>query len=270
MAKKIALPVRDHSGYGWSPDLPDARDHLYKPKYGAQKLTPPKADLTKTKGYFDCYDQGELGSCTGNALAGALQYDALVQGAPLKEGPSRLFIYYGERLIEGTVKSDSGAQIRDGIKVVAKGVPAESAWPYDITQFAKAPSKTAYDAAATDIALSYKRLSRDSKLTQFRAALGVDGRPFAFGFTVYQSFETDSVAQTGVVPMPASSEAVLGGHAVLAVGYDDIKQLVKVRNSWGMGWGDKGHFYLPYAYFTTRGLSSDFWTISTTNVVAAK
>lgn len=270
MAKKPVLPMRNVSNYGWTPDLPDVRDHLYKAKYGAQKLMPPKADLTSTAGYFDCYDQGELGSCTGNALAGALEYDALVQGAPLAECPSRLFIYYGERVIEGTIKSDAGAQIRDGIKVVAKGVPTESAWPYDITQFAKTPPKTAYDNA-TDIAVSYKRLTRDSKLSQFRAILGVDGRPFAFGFTVYESFETDTVAQTGVVPMPDPSEAVVGGHAVLAVGYDDSQSLVKVRNSWGVDWGDKGHFYLPYAYFTARGLSGDFWAINaTTNAVAAK
>ena len=269
MAKKSDLPVRDASNYGWTPDLPDVRDLMYKPKYGAQKSMPSKADLTGTKGYFNCYDQGSLGSCTGNALAAALQYDALVQNAPLAECPSRLFIYYGERLIGGTVKSDAGAQLRDGIKVVAKGVPAESEWPYDISQFTKTPPKTAY-AAATDIALSYKRLSRDSKLTQFRSILGVDNRPFVFGFSVYESFETEAVATTGVVPMPALSETVVGGHAVLAVGYDDSKSVVKVRNSWGMEWGDKGHFYLPYAYFTARGLSGDFWAISTTNVVAPK
>ena len=266
MAKKPVLPVRDNGGYGWTPDLPDTRDFLYKPKYGAAKNTPAKADLTKTKGYFDCYDQGQLGSCTANAIAGAMQFDALVQGKPLAENPSRLFIYYGERLIEGTVKSDAGAMIRDGIKVVAKGAPPESAWPYDISQFTKAPPKTAYDAAATDVALRYRRLTRNATLAQFRASLGVDARPFVFGFTVYESFESTAVADSGIVPMPEAGEQVLGGHAVLAVGYDDKTKLVKVRNSWGPDWGVKGHFFLPYAFFTTRGLSSDFWVIDATNV----
>ena len=82
-----------------------------------------------------------------------------------------------------------------------------------------------------------------------------------FGFTVYESFESQEVAKTGVVPMPAPGEQVVGGHAVLAVGYDDSAQTFMVRNSWGTGWGQAGYFTMPYAYLTTRGLSSDFWTI---------
>jgi C1A family cysteine protease len=82
-----------------------------------------------------------------------------------------------------------------------------------------------------------------------------------FGFTVYESFESDTVAHTGVVPMPARGEHVLGGHAVLAVGYDDAEQRFEVRNSWGDRWGNGGYFTMPYAYLTERSLSSDFWTI---------
>ena len=87
------------------------------------------------------------------------------------------------------------------------------------------------------------------------------GYPFEFGFTVYESFESQEVAQTGVVPMPQQTEKVLGGHAVMAVGYDDAQQRIIVRNSWGTSWGQQGYFTMPYAYLTNHQLSSDFWTI---------
>lgn len=269
MAKFKEL-AQDKAGFGWVPDVPDFRDHKYKAPYGTAKSIPASADLTRIKGYFDPYDQLKLGSCTGNAIAGALQFDALVQGAPLTECPSRLFVYFGERVIEGTVGQDAGASLRDGIKVVSKyGTPPESVWPYsdDASTFKKTPSPDAFKAALTDRAVSYRRLTRDASLTQMRAALGVEGKPFVFGFSVYESFMSDAVANTGVVPMPSPGEVLLGGHAVLAVGFDTLKQLVKCRNSWGTDHGDKGHFYLPFGYFTDRGLSSDFWVIQTTSVV---
>jgi C1A family cysteine protease len=90
------------------------------------------------------------------------------------------------------------------------------------------------------------------------------GYPFIFGFTVYDSFESDAVAKTGIVPMPSKTELVLGGHAVMAVGYDDSKKWFIVRNSWGEDWGDKGYFYIPYDYLTNKNLASDFWTIKLT------
>ncbi len=265
----MTAAVRPHkiARYGWQRDLPDFRDLKFKPSYGALKAIPAKADLTKVKGYFDAYDQLQLGSCTGNAIAAALQYDALIQKQPLAEPPSRLFIYYNERVIENTVNSDAGAQIRDGIKVVSKmGAPAESLWPYsdDAKTFKTKPSKAAYDGGLKDIAVTYRRIARDASLSQMRAAIGVDKRPFVFGFSVYESFESAEVAASGIAPMPSSTEQLLGGHAVLAVGYDDKKKLMKVRNSWGTGWGQNGHFWLPYGFFTSSALSSDFWVIDTT------
>jgi C1A family cysteine protease len=256
--------------YGQVPDLPDHRDHLYKMAYGAQKATPPSSDLTTVAGYFPAYDQLQLGACTGNGIAAALQYDGLIEAKSDNFTPSRLFIYYNERVLEGTVASDSGAQIRDGLHTVAHvGAPPETDWPYDITQFKKKPPATAYKAAPLDSALSYRRLLRDAKLSQFRACLGVDGRPFVLGFSVYESFESAAVAKNGIVPMPEKGEQLLGGHCVLAVGYDDSKQMVYCRNSWGPSWGVKGHFWMPYAYFTTASLSSDFWEIRTTGARAA-
>ena len=257
MVTKRDIRVRSIKRYGWVPDLPDARDHMYAAPVAMVAKLPAKVDLRP-----HCppiYDQGQLGSCTGNAIAGAVQFDREKQHLTPDFVPSRLFIYYGERVMEGTVDTDSGAIIRDGIKVVAKqGVPPESDWPYDITKFADKPPPIAFEDALKDRAVSYSRLVQS--LTQLKGCLA-SGFPFVFGFTVYESFESQHVAQTGTVPMPAAGESVLGGHAVLAVGYDESHHRFIVRNSWGTGWGMKGYFTMPYTYLTERNLSSDFWTI---------
>ncbi len=257
MVVKKEIRVHAIKRYGWTPDLPDARDHMYAAPVEMMAKLPAKVDLRP-----HCppvYDQGQLGSCTGNAVAGAVQFEREKQQLKPDFVPSRLFIYYGERVIEGTVNSDSGAQIRDGIKVVAKqGVPPETDWPYDITKFADKPSQKAYQDALQDKAVSYSRLTQT--LSQMKGCLA-SGYPFVFGFTVYDSFESQQVAQTGIVQLPAAGESVIGGHAVLAVGYDDSQHRFIVRNSWGNGWGMQGYFTMPYAYLTDRGLASDFWTI---------
>ena len=173
--------------------------------------------------------------------------------------PSRLFIYYNERVIEGTVRSDSGAQIRDGIKSVAsQGACPEPEWPYDIAKFTTKPPARAYKDATLDRAVSYQSIVQD--LNQMKGCLA-SGYPFVFGFTVYQSFESAAVAKTGHAAMPQWGERPVGGHAVMAVGYSDASQWFLVRNSWGAGWGMKGYFTLPYAYLIQPGLASDFWTI---------
>jgi C1A family cysteine protease len=161
--------------------------------------------------------------------------------------------------MEGTVKSDSGAQIRDGIKSVSKqGVCPEPDWPYVASKFDQKPAAKAYKDAILDRAVSYQRLVQD--LAQLKGCLA-SGYPFVFGFTVYTSFESPALAKSGHASLPASGEQVVGGHAVMGVGYDDAHQWFVVRNSWGPGWGLKGYFTLPYAYVTQASLSSDFWTI---------
>jgi C1A family cysteine protease len=242
--------------YGWTPDLPDHRDHLYAAPYEVLRKLPAQVDMRN-----QCpavYDQGDLGSCTANAIAGAIEFDRKKQN--LQDFvPARLFIYYNERVIEGTVDSDSGAQIRDGIKSVAKqGACPENEWPYDIAKFAVKPPHKCYQDARKDKAVRYTRVSHN--LNQMKGCLA-SGYPFVFGFTVYESFESQEVAKTGHAPLPHSGEQVLGGHAVLAVGYDDGHQWFIVRNSWGTGWGMQGYFTLPYAYLTNSNLSDDFWTI---------
>ncbi len=243
--------------YGWLPDLPDARDHLYAAPPPVLRALPPSADLRP--GCPPPYDQGQLGSCTGNAIAGAIQFERKKQNMTPDFVPSRLFIYYNERVIEGTVEADSGAQIRDGIKSVAgQGDCPESELPYDIAKFAHKPSARCYRDAVKYKAVSYSRLIQDTN--QLKGCLA-SGFPFVFGFTVYASFESQAVARTGIVPMPATGEKVLGGHAVMAVGYDDAQQRFLVRNSWGSDWGQGGYFTIPYAYLTNSNLSDDFWTI---------
>jgi C1A family cysteine protease len=259
---------RKISQYGWIPDLPDARDHMFSAPRLAIANPPPKADLRA--GMPAVYDQGQIGSCTANAIAGAVEFDLLRQQLA-DFMPSRLFIYYNERAMEGSIGSDAGAMIRDGVKSVAKqGVCPETEWPYDATPAdgdglfptgapaAAKPSDSAYQDALQTRATSYQRLVQN--LDQLKGCLAT-GYPFMFGFSVYESFESEDVAKTGDAPMPGPDEQLLGGHAVLAVGYDDETQRFLVRNSWGSGWGQEGYFTLPYTYLTTHGLATDFWTV---------
>jgi C1A family cysteine protease len=241
--------------YGWLPDIPDQRDHLYSAVRQVPARLPAKIDLRPFCPPVE--DQKDLGSCTANALAGALEF--LMKKDKVKFADmSRLFIYYNERVIEHTVRTDSGAMIRDGIKTLAKqGTCPETSWPYYIAKFAVKPPKACYTEALDYQILSYARLNT---LDEMRACLA-EGFPFVFGFAVYEGFESQKVAKTGVVEMPAAGERMLGGHAVLAVGYDDAAKRVIVRNSWGPKWGIKGYFTLPYAYVADRNLSDDFWTI---------
>ena len=247
-----AQPMRHR--WGWKPDAPDPRDYAFAPPRLA--ALPPSVDLRPA--FPAPYDQGQLGSCTANAIAGAIEFLQGKEKQP-ESVPSRLFIYYNERAIEGTVSEDSGAQIRDGVKSVATlGACAETLWPYDVSQFTVKPSDACYADALGHKVAQYLRLAQT--VTDMQACLAA-GYPFVFGFTVYASFESDLVAATGVVPMPATGEAMLGGHAVLAVGYDQAAQRFLVRNSWGATWGQQGYFTIPFDYLADPQLASDFWTI---------
>jgi len=211
------------------------------------------------------------GNCTANAIGAGHQFGQIKQSitsetpeaiaAAIKASfvPSRLFVYYNERVMIGTVNEDSGAVLRDGLKSVAKeGVCPEDMWPYDISRFRQRPPEECYREALNHQVISYRAVPQN--LEQMKGCLA-EGYPFVFGFSVYESFESPAVAKTGIVPMPKMSESMLGGHAVIAVGYEDTKQWFIVRNSWGDTWGDKGYCYMPYAYLINPGLAADFWTI---------
>lgn len=242
-------------GLGWHRDGLDRRDFIYAAPGETLANLPPSVDLRPK-----CpppYDQFSLGSCTSNAIAGAIEYDQIRQGIA-EATPSRLFIYYNERAMEGTISEDAGAQIRDGIRSVNKrGACPESEWPYDVTQFAVQPPVQCYKDATKQRALKYQRVLQN--MYQMKACLAA-GSPFVFGISVYPSFMTDAVAQTGIVPIPGADEAPIGGHAILCVGYSDDAQQFTFRNSWGT-WGNAGYGYISYQYLLDPNLAADFWTI---------
>jgi C1A family cysteine protease len=253
------IRARQVQRLGWVPDIPDARDYMYSAPEAVLTKLPKKVDL-RGSDMPVVWDQGELGSCTAQAIGSAFEFCQNKQG--LKDFmPSALFIYYNERAMEGTIDTDSGAMIRDGMKSVAKiGVCAETVWPYVIPKFTEKPPKKAYTEAKKHQALVYRRVL--GNLHQMQGCIA-QGYPFVFGFSVYESFMKPEVAKTGLVPLPPRGEQLIGGHAVLAVGYDDKEQSFIVRNSWGKGWGMKGYCMMNYAYLTDPSLARDFWAIYT-------
>ena len=244
--------------YKLKPDTEDLRDKVFRStQYKTIAALPKIVDLRS--GCSRVVDQGELGSCTANAIASGLREYWENQSGKLTP-LSRLWLYWEERYIEGTVNEDAGAYIRDGMKILQKmGCAPEADWPYDITKFKQTPPAK----AATD-ALQFKitEYHRVTNLTTLKTALA-QGYPVVIGIKVYESFESKQVAQNGVIPLPKRVEKFLGGHAVLAVGYKDDAKIkgqgvVICRNSWGESWGDNGYFYLPYSYFANN--VTDMWT----------
>jgi len=258
----VLVDVEVKRKYGWKPTATRYSAH---PKYSYKAYMDTHriglGGIAKVDLRPKCpavYDQGQLGSCTANAIGFCYHYDTMNNATPLC--PSRLFIYYNERSMEGTVSTDSGAEIHDGIQSIHDvGVCDESEWGYDISKFTQRPPQVCYDEAKNHTTVSYRAVSKS--LDELKAAL-VAGFPVVFGFIVYESFESPEVAKTGMMPMPEGGEPVLGGHAVAMVGFDDIRKVFIVRNSWGEGWGDCGYFYMPYAFITDRDDASDFWTVS--------
>ena len=202
-----------------------------------------------------CYDQGELGSCTANALCAAFQYDD-----PSFIG-SRLFIYFNERSMEGTINQDAVATLSDSITILKKfGVCSEDLWPYDVSKYVSIPPLKCYvEADKHHIIEATNILNNAFSMKQCLA----EGLPFIVGIQVFEAFESPEVAKTGMVSMPnLFIDECLGGHTVLVCGYDEKKQVWIVRNSWGTKWGDNGYFYLPYLYLLYPTLCSDLWYIS--------
>lgn len=255
--------IRQTKRYGWKKDIPDQRDFKFKLE---KPFNLKDVSLFTTGNTPPVYDQGDLGSCTGNATAAITEFALMNKSttpAPNADlyMPSRLEIYYYARVIEGTASYDSGAQIRDCIKVVAnKGVCDENKWPYDISKFAHKPSSDCMKEANKFKSLVYYKINNTDKHAIVGALLA--GHPVAFGFTVYESFESDVVSQTGIVPMPGVDEQVLGGHAVTIWGYSLVGDYFIVRNSWGPNWGINGYCHMPAAYLTNPELASDFWVIT--------
>jgi len=254
--KKVVNRTLDNKfSFQWQPDKLDTRDYRYTV---TQKVSSNVVDLRSYCSPIE--NQGSLGSCTGQAIAGAIELLNKRNRKPTDV--SRLFIYYYERLLLGTVNYDSGAYIRDGIKATNHyGASLESYWPYDIRKFKQEP----ISEAKTD-ALK-RKVTRYERVLDFNGCIDAlsNGYPVIMGFRVYDSFMSKNVAKTGIMPYPNTKrEKLLGGHAVLLVGYNKTKKVFIARNSWGTNWGDKGYFYMPFDVIKPN-MSSDYWIIKSVN-----
>jgi C1A family cysteine protease len=228
----------------------DRRDRIYRPK-----LQPIRETVDLRPWASTIEDQQELGSCTGQAVAGA--YELLLN----KEYPdrfvdlSRLFVYYNARLIEGNVNEDQGAYVKDAIKATAEyGVCSEAIWPYRINQFNLVPTIASYEDAKK------RKIKNYRKLTEFNDILDAlnSNMPVVSAIQVYTSFDYLSRRNNYILETPSDSDNILGGHAVTLVGYDIPRQLVLIRNSFGPDWGVQGYFWATFDY--VRNYFMDSWT----------
>ena len=258
-----------NSRYSLVRDDPDPGDYLYPPKSEhVRKRLPSRVDLRPL--CPPVQDQGKLGTCTAHAVAGAIDYERRLHKQRAIR-PSRLFIYYNERPIAHEKRLKPTVNLRDALKVAAKhGACPETMLPYNVLPRAtiKKPLPAAYKAAAKHRIAAYYRISHGSLtpeqfLHHLKSCLA-DRHPFVFGFKMHPSFVPPRTEkwEGWMMPIPQKrNDRGHGGHAVMAVGYDDRKQAVLVRNSWGTGFGIKGYFWMPYSLISDSGFAHDFWTI---------
>lgn len=261
--------------HGWVRDYPDDRDYAYEDHHEvlnpeAIEGFPAKLDLWDGGGMPGIYDQLQLGSCVGNGVARCVEYQENKQGEGMIT-PSRLFVYGMAREIEGTYSSDSGAQIRDGIKgVVQWGAPPETLWPYSDANpgpFNAPIPQGVYQAATKFEAIQYTRIVVGVPGAPMRTAI-YNGTPIAFGFSVPSFFEDGTWnPATQALPLPNRSATFIGGHCVVVTGYDWTKTRYPMPvficdNSWNTSFGMGGRFAMDYRYFDpSPGLASDLWVI---------
>lgn len=275
---------RKDVGLGYLPDLPDFRDkgasHLSDQiralagassfLVGSKTELPGRVNLGDQGKMPAIEDQGKLNSCTANAVIGLVEYLIKASGTDDLD-MSRLFLYWTTRRLLGWT-GDTGAYIRTTIKAMALfGVPLESDWPYLAELLDRDPDAYLYACAQNFKCLKYARLDEygmrgNDTLLAVQKTIA-DGFPIVFGFPVYRSIET--MGADFIIPLPGGGQdKLVGGHAVLAVGYDDDIRCQNqeepgaliIRNSWGPAWGDMGYGYLPYDY-VRKEMALDFWAI---------
>jgi C1A family cysteine protease len=253
--------------YSYKRDKVDKRDLQFSKSVSPHReIILPKSVDIRSK-CPPVYDQGDLGSCTANA--GCTCRAMLLQDQQIHL--SRMFLYYTERALEGSVSKDEGASLRDACKSIHKiGVCEEKYMPYNPEKFKMRPSRHAIFNANKYKIIAYKSLS---SLDEIKQNIAFRQQPVLLGMDVYESFESEVVSKTGIMPMPRKNEKKMGGHAVLVVGYKDMVKhrgmfgkyrlqqgYLIVRNSWGDKWGDEGYFYMPYNY-VTPDYTYDYWII---------
>lgn len=257
--------------FGWKKSLPDHRHFKYAAHPEMQfKLTlPPLVDLRPEMSPIE--NQGELGSCVAHGTAANLEFlemrdikeklmGSVIFTAGLFQPMSRLFIYWNARVIDGDPSQDGGTQVSSALQALKTiGVCSEGIWPYNPGNVFSMPTPDCFNVATRHEVLEAFKLD-NTNIAQLKQCLAL-GFPFVFGITVYDSFMGDGVATTGIIPIPAMSESLLGGHCMCCVGYDDSKSMFIIRNSWGTQWGLYGYAYIPYDYLTSADLAADFWTI---------
>lgn len=244
--------------YGWHRPLPMPATRF--PLFTAPHMMELPSSVDLRPEMPPVYDQLSLGSCTCHGTSAICHYLEMKKGKANPFVPDRLGIYYCTRILEGTVHQDSGASVAHAVQALARwGFCNESLWPYDIHQFDVNPPHNVYGAMWHGRLIKYATINQS--LNDLKAVLAT-GNLFTFGFTVYESFESDAVAKTGIMPLPQPREQVVGGHCVCCVGFSDENQWFIVRNSWSNQWGDKGYFYMPYSFLLDISYCDDFWTIT--------
>lgn len=250
--------------YNYVRDKSDSRDlHFSQSIFPHAEVVLPKSVDLRSK-CPPVYDQGELGSCTANTACTCRLMLLSDSGISL----SRMYLYYMERYFYGNVQKDEGASLRDACKSIYKvGICEEKYMPYDPEKYRQPPSRQAMLNADRYRIIAYKSLH---SLEEIKQNLAFRQQPVMIGMDVYESFEGEAIEKTGIMPLPGKNEKRLGAHAVLVVGYKNIRRshhknsqdensgYLIVQNSWGDSWGDKGYFYMPYRYVTAHH-TYDYW-----------
>lgn len=255
--------VRKNGWYGCKASIASPKDKWFKKR--AVRL-PQSADLTMYAPPI--MNQGNLGSCVANGVTAAMRSLMIKKGAPAPM-LSRLQLYYDGRVVEDCVGEDTGLEIRDAMRCSMKiGVAREELWPYDVTRFMDQPPQEVYQDAEKWQVLKFERVEVSNSDVKHALARGF---PVIIGITLFDSFESDEVEKTGMVPMPVlSTEKIVGGHCMVVYNYGVTRGRYKTLNWWDSDWGDRGWGYLPEEMVGSPDYGSDYWIVTDVEMVESK